>query len=105
MLNLCLLTDSKALDPIHIQSHNPFTNYLIAVGGNPSTGRKPMLKRGQVPTSSTHDRHLGVKCLAQGHKVTAGGFEPTTNRSVGECSTNLATTPEMLFKNVKKIIE
>ena len=87
------MTDSKVLVPSHMQSHNPLSVALIAVGGNRKTRRKPTLKRGQAPTSSAHDRHLGVKCLAQGHKVAAAGFEPTTIRSVGECSTNWATTP------------
>ena len=50
-LNLHLLTDSKALDPSHIQSHSPLTICLIAVGGNRSARGKPTLKSqsGTIP--------------------------------------------------------
>ena len=68
MLNLCLLTDSKALVPSHIQSGNNLTVYLIAVGGNRNTRRKPTLKRGQVPTSSAHDRHWELSVLPKDTK-------------------------------------
>ena len=48
-LNLHHLTDFKALNPCHIQSHSPLTICLIAVGGNRSAQRKPMLKSRSGP--------------------------------------------------------
>ena len=51
VLNLHLLTDSKALDPSRIQSRSPLTICLTAVGRNRSTRRKPTLKSrsGTIP--------------------------------------------------------
>ena len=63
-LNLCLLTDSKALGIVRVQSCCQLSVYLLNMGGKCSTGRKPKLKKGQVPTSSASKRHLGIKCFA-----------------------------------------
>ena len=66
--NLCLLIDSKALVPSHIQSRSPLSVYLTAVGGNWSTRRKHALRRCQVPTSSAHDRHWELSVLLKDTK-------------------------------------
>ena len=74
--------NSKALDPCHIQSHRPLTICLIAVGGNRSARRKPILKSlsGTIPhipvmaywwnphtyiamNSSDHGRHWELSVL------------------------------------------
>ena len=90
-LNLCLLTDSKALVPSHVHgaTYNSLSVYLITVGENQSTQRKPTLKRGQVPTFSAYYSHLGVKCISEGHNVASAEIQlAMTNGSVSDCSSN-----------------
>ena len=110
---MLILQNVKVLDPCSIQSHSPLTICFIAVGGNQSAWRKPMLNSWSraIPHSSygilveptyiyRYDilmelfspwQALGVKSLAHRHKVAVTRFEPTlaqANRLMGKHSTN-----------------
>ena len=103
------MLDSKAPNYLcRIQSHSPLVIGLVAVEGNWSARRKPMLKsRSGTNLHIYHNWYIGgtlqpkavrVKCLALGHKVAVTGLEPMTNGSVGECSTKWASNPPEALK-------
>ena len=106
LLNLHLLTDSKVLDPCHIQCHSTLTICLIAVGRNWSTRRKPTLKSqsGTIPcipvmvywwnphpyiamiywwNSSAHGRHWELSVLPKDTKWQWLGSNPRWHKPTG----------------------